>query len=144
MLLIWILGFFIEFFIDAAPELVLLHPFLNKTYSGLCHQEAQKLISCGFNHTLVCSRCAGIYIGAFISSIVAFLYIPKFRLSRNYLIYAGAPMLLDVAFVFCGVYDYSKTAAFLTGFLLGSVSFFYILYGFQKSLEDFSKKRIGN
>lgn len=144
MLLIWILGFFIEFFIKFSPGLILLHPFLDKTYSGLCHQDPQKAIISGISHTLVCSRCAGIYIGAFLSSLIAILHMPKFITAPKYLVYAGIPMLADVALASLGVYSYSKTLAFLTGLLLGSVSFFYILYGLQKYVEDFSNKRMSN
>ncbi len=141
LIAVWISGFLVEFFIKDLPALALFHPFLNKTYSGVCHQDPNKLISCENAHMLVCARCAGIYFGAFFSSLLAFFYVPEFKLKSKYLIYASAPVLLDVILTTIGVYAYTKTAAFLTGFLLGSISFFYILGSLQMFFEDVSHKR---
>ena len=45
-------------------------------------------------------------------------------------------MLLDVILYSVKAYNYSKITAFLTGLLLGSVGFLYILEAFEKFIVE--------
>lgn len=136
MLLIWCAGIFIEWFITLDEHFVILLPFLQNTYSLVCHQEKLKLISMGTSETLTCARCTGIYIGLYIVSIVYLFFVPKIELRIKYLFVAALPMIVDVALTTLKIYQYTKTAAFITGFLLGSTGFLYLCNGLKNLLNE--------
>lgn len=51
------------------------------------------------------------------------------------------PIVLDIIFYIMGLYSYSKSAAFITGFLLGSVGFFYLYYGLENIYQELVTNR---
>ena len=141
LIFVWSSGIFIEFIIEYIPGSVYLFPWLKKTYSTVCHQENYKLIEYSGYHTLVCARCSGIYIGAFLSSFIALFIRFKERLGIHVLLTAMIPIVLDIIFYTMGLYSYSKSAAFITGFLLGSVGFFYLYYGLENIYQELVTNR---
>lgn len=141
LLLIWNLGIFSEFLIIRISGLNSLIPFLSIGYSNVCHQAVWKTIGQGAIHTLVCSRCSGIYAGALAFSLAALFMRGRFFLKSTRLLgIMMLPMLADVIFYNSGLYNYSKTAAFLTGFLSGSGLFLYILGAFFKIFNTTENK----
>jgi len=99
--------------------------FLKMFYGLFCHQENDKCIFLFENYFLVCSRCAGIYVGVFAASAITLF--SNLNIKKNiYLILAIGLLVLDVALNSFSVKEYSKTFAFGTGFLLGSILFLYI------------------
>lgn len=70
------------------------------------------------------------------ASFISLFISLKKRLPVKYLIFSGIPMLLDVILYSVNVYNYSKMIAFLTGLLLGSTGFFYILDAFEKFIVE--------
>lgn len=133
LILVWCTGIMAEFLIPSSGLFAIVYPFANLCYSHVCHQLPQKTIVFGQSHLLVCSRCAGIYAGVLLSSFLSlfvFDYINK-KLKLMYLYLAALPMLTDVIFYSIHMYSYSKIIAFITGILLGSVGFFYILEAFE-------------
>jgi uncharacterized membrane protein len=139
LITIWLFGIFIEFFIPFQKALAYLFPILENIYSTVCHQKPEKLIEISGHHTLVCARCTGIYLGGFISSFIL-LFIAKINLKDGKLIIAASiPMLIDVLLYSSGLYEYSKTIAFITGLLLGSVGIAYIYNGLQILVEKNGK-----
>ncbi|MFC2135423.1 DUF2085 domain-containing protein [Bacteroidota bacterium] len=141
LIFIWSSGIFIEFVIEYIPVSVYLFPWIKKTYSLVCHQESYKLIELNGLHTMVCARCSGIYIGALLSSFIALFISLKERLGIHILLIAMIPMVLDVIFYTAGLYSYSKSAAFITGFLLGSAGFFYLYYGLENIYYELKTNR---
>ncbi len=126
-ILIWVLGFSFECFINISPSLLSYYPFIKETYSLVCHQNPKKTIELSFGKLLVCSRCSGIYIGAFIMSFIS-LFTKKYPIIKNKLLYLSASLLfLDVLLTTINFYNYSKLIAFLTGLFFGSLLFFYFL-----------------
>ena len=125
IILFWCIGILWEIVIFYFPTSSFFLPLLKYNYSIVCHTQSEKLFSYSSFHTLVCSRCSGIYFGALIS---AFLIIIGFYkgVSTKFLILSSLPMLFDVFFSSLSIYDYSHTIALFTGFLLGSIGFFYI------------------
>lgn len=121
---IWIFGFLspvITKFIDP-----FIHFLFSRTYSRICHQDIEKCISVGGESMLVCARCAGIYIGAFLATILnVFTRIPI--LTLKLIIIFSLPLILDVSFTFSGLYSYSQLIAFITGLSFGSAITFVIL-----------------
>lgn len=133
IILIWYVGIFFEFTTKINQQLLVLLPFIKKSYSLICHQEHYKLIEINGVKSLVCSRCVGIYFG---SLIVSFIYIFKKKLQEpklKYFLLSTIPLLLDVILTTVKFYNYSKILAFSTGFLFGSYTFLY----FYKGLINF-------
>lgn len=140
LLAIWNAGIFIEFIAPHFESAYRIYPVLKKAYSLVCHQEAEKLISYNGMHTMVCARCVGIYLGLLGASLLAFFFSMKKRINISYLFIAAMPLLLDVIFVLMALYNYSKNVAFVTGFLLGSVGFFYLYYGLENLIAELKTK----
>jgi len=133
---LWCFGIFIEWFAKIDGHLILALPFLQKTYSLVCHQEINKLISWDGLHTLTCARCTGIYLGLLFSSTMVLFRLPKKIHPIKFLLIAAIPMMADVVFYTFGVYPYSKVIAFSTGLLLGSIGFFYLYVGLIKLIDE--------
>jgi len=124
-ILIWCLGILWEIVIHHFPSSFYFLPFLKYNYSVVCHIQSEKLFVFGNFHTLVCSRCSGIYFGALISSFIILLGFSK-NFSTKVLFLSSLPMFLDIFLYSLNVYDYSKYSALLSGLLLGSIGFIYI------------------
>ncbi len=140
LILLWVGGIFIQFYIPAFNDLFYLLPFLEKTYSTVCHQQPEKLITLNGHKTLVCARCTGIYLGALLSSFGLLFLKLKNILNIKFLIIASIPLLGDVILYSTGIYSYSKTIALITGLLLGSIGFLYIHEGIMDLFEEKNKK----
>ena len=139
LILIWFLGIFIEWFTKIDEHFVLVFPYLQKTYSLVCHQEKNKLLLFGGAETLTCARCTGIYLGLLLSSFIVLIKLSKWKLHINILLIAAAPMMVDVLFTSLNIYNYSKFIAFSTGLLLGSTGFFYLYAGLNDLILEFKK-----
>jgi len=136
---IWCIGFFFEWLIPLDEKLLTLLPFLHQTYSLICHQEKVKLITSHGFESLVCSRCAGIYIGLLAGSFLSIFRIPQKNPNIKVLAVCLIVMLLDITAYSIGIYHYSKFIAFITGFLLGSVAFSYFYNGIIQLFTEIKK-----
>jgi uncharacterized membrane protein len=136
---VWCIGFFFEWLIPLNEKLLALLPFLHQTYSLICHQQKVKLITFHGFESLVCSRCAGIYIGLFAGSLLAIFRLPQKNPNIKVLSVCILIMLLDIAAYSIGIYHYSKLIAFITGFLLGSIAFSYFYNGVIQLFTEIKK-----
>ncbi|MGE5429587.1 MAG: DUF2085 domain-containing protein [Syntrophomonadaceae bacterium] len=136
LLFIWFLGIFLNVLIPFYEFPAGVYLFGSLCYSHVCHQITEKTIFIMGRPLLVCSRCFGIYTGLIIASLISLFITLNEKLHLKYLILSGIPMILDVILYSVKVYNYSKMAAFLTGFLLGSAGFFYILEAFEKFIAE--------
>lgn len=136
LILIWCVGIFIELFIKIDGHFVFTLPYLQKTYSLVCHQEQDKLLSFGGYETLICARCTGIYLGLLISSFFILFKLPRWKLHINILLIVSVPMIVDVVLTTLNIYSYSKLIAFSTGLLLGSFGFFYLYTGLNNLILE--------
>jgi uncharacterized membrane protein len=127
------MGIFSEWLLPVFNNVLLAIPFLQKTYSLVCHQFNERSISSGNFETLVCARCVGIYLGLLLSSFVFLFRTQKETPDIKYLFIMAIPLLADVILHSFNVYNYSRTIAFCTGLLLGSTGFLY-LYGALNNL----------
>jgi uncharacterized membrane protein len=126
---IWILGFLLP---AISPANNFMTNFLlSKIYSTVCHQESAKCISIGGATMLVCARCSGIYAGALTASLFSLLLIVP-SISLKVFMLSLIPLVIDVFFTFTGVYVYSQSLAFATGFILGNVVYLFL----QSELEN--------
>ncbi|MCX6174296.1 MAG: DUF2085 domain-containing protein [Ignavibacteriales bacterium] len=139
LFLIWFLGIFIEWFIKIDEHFVFALPYLQKTYSLVCHQEKNKLLLFDGIETLTCARCTGIYLGLLLSSLLVLFKLPKRKLHIKILLVAAAPMIADVLLTSLNIYAYSKLIAFFTGLLLGSFGFFYLYAGLNNLILELKK-----
>lgn len=131
LIIIWVFGVFIEFFIPLQNNLAYIFPFFEGIYSTVCHQQPAKLININGHQTLVCARCTGIYLGGLLSSFIL-LFISKTNFKNGKLmLVASLPMLIDVIFYSSNLYNYSVNIAFITGLFFGSIGIAYIYNGLQ-------------
>jgi len=136
LILLWVLGIFIEVIIPQFDNLAFLYPFLKIIYSHVCHQQPEKVLSIDGNNLLVCSRCTGIYLGSLVASLIL-LFVPIIKINNiKYLILATVPMLIDVILYSSGVYSYSKELALFSGILFGIAGIIYIYNGLQILLAE--------
>ncbi|MHB8905213.1 MAG: DUF2085 domain-containing protein [Melioribacteraceae bacterium] len=133
VLLIWFSGIFVEWLIRFDNHFLFALPFLQKTYSLVCHQGKAKLFLFNNGETLTCARCTGIYLGLLLVSFAFLFKDYKKKFPVKFLLYSSVPMFADVILYSMDLYHYSKLIAFSTGLLLGSVGFLY-LYGGLKNL----------
>ena len=138
-ILIWCAGIFIETFIHMNDNLPFLYLFMKKSYSTVCHQNSAKLIELGIGSTMVCSRCTGIYLGIFMSSVITLFITVQKTLDIKFLFFASIPLLIDVIFSSLGIYEYSKTAALITGILWGWTAFLYFYNGLENYILEINK-----
>ncbi len=80
----------------------------------------------------------GIYLGAFISSLIVLFYSKKLVLTLIPITVFFSVLVSDVILVQLKFYEYSKTIAFITGLFFGSITFVYILSVFENSFLEYS------
>lgn len=142
LVLLWLSGIFLLFFIPVWTPSVKLFPMLNMLYSQVCHQIPYKLIHYHNTFSLVCARCAGIYTGAFAASAYVLLTGLKFKTSAKLLVFSSIPMITDVVLYSAGFYPYSHYIAFFTGGLFGTICFFYIFQGLKLLISEFNSGKV--
>lgn len=100
----------------------LLNPpaLLRFLFRATCHQLPERSLFLAGEQMLVCSRCAGVYAGVFLGSL---LPVPKrwFRAARPLLVASFLVVGLDVALQDLGVHPVWHSARLLTGAQLGWV-----------------------
>ena len=109
--------------------------FLHKPFSLICHQQHDKLITINNASTLVCARCAGIYLGGLLGNIYLFFRRSNYTRMKLFVL-ASLPMLLDVVFYSIGLYNYSKIIAFSTGLIFGFFMMLVMFNGIENFLSE--------
>ena len=132
MLLLLIAGTLYRF-LFANSDYLFLEFLLVNFYSTVCHQQIDKSLSIGNNHMLVCTRCAGIYIGSFIASLV-FFFTNSIQISIKILFISAALLIADVILVLFGAYEYTKIISFFTGTVFGAILYIYLMYELEQFL----------
>lgn len=130
------MGIFIEILLPIFPSLSYFFPFLNLTYSHVCHHQPEKLIYFEYGQTLTCARCTGIYVGSFVSAVLLLFFKVKQNISYKLFLIAVVFILIDIIMYSTGVYNYSKIIALLTGMFLGSIVFYYFYKGLNEFFTD--------
>jgi uncharacterized membrane protein len=125
LLSIWILGFLLPAI--SSTNNFMTNFLLSKIYSTVCHQESAKCISIGGASMLVCARCSGIYAGALTAGLFSLLLIVP-SISLKVFMLSLIPLVIDVFFTLTGVYVYSQSLAFTTGFILGNVVYLFLQF----------------
>ncbi|MBW9221625.1 DUF2085 domain-containing protein [Methanothermococcus sp. SCGC AD-155-C09] len=128
LFLIFYMGIFLAPYLYDIDELSSL--FIYSIYSQICHQMPERSYYI-FNHKMaVCARCFGIYTGILFGMII-YPFIKRLNNfktpNRWYLILALIPMGIDGTTQLIGLRESFNELRFITGFLGGFVSLFYIL-----------------
>ena len=101
-------------------------------FGFLCHQLPERSFFIDGHKLAVCSRCTGLYFGATLT-LMFYPLLRSLRVAhtphRRWLILAAIPIFLDFLLTFVGVWENTHTTRFVTGFLLGSVTVFYVMPG---------------
>ena len=124
LLVTWIFGFLAPILFQAYNPVY--QYLLDRFYSTMCHQDAEKCILIKNESMLVCARCAGIYIGAFIRGLVSLIR-KQFKINLSTIIIMALPLLADVFLTATGIYVYSQIRAFITGLIFGSMVYIIII-----------------
>jgi|GEM_PF-257061 len=136
LLALWCFAFSFDSLFNGSIEAAITYPFLKYIFHLVCHQLNEKSFLINGNYLMVCARCTGIYLGAFLTSIVALLYTKRTSLTLRWLYISMIPMLVDVASNTFHIYSYSKIFAFFTGLFFGSTVFIYILSTIENNFTD--------
>jgi uncharacterized membrane protein len=98
----------------------------------LCHQIPERSFFISGHPFAVCARCTGIYAG-FAAAALAYPIFRSLRQTttpeRKWLFIAAAPLAIDWAVEFFGLWQNTHTSRFLTGALLGATAVFFVLPG---------------
>jgi uncharacterized membrane protein len=132
----WCLGIILPVYSHSNDLTFISTIFMNKFYSLVCHQDPAKSFFINGYKLEVCARCTGIYFGGLLFAILSlFIPIPVLK-NKKLLLTAIVPMLADVILYSIGVYSYSKSIAFITGFILGSVCILYIFVSIEQLFSE--------
>jgi uncharacterized membrane protein len=103
-----------------------------RSFSYVCHQIPERSFFIAGHQFAVCSRCTGLYAG-FAAATVVYPLIRSLRRTeapaRKWLFIAAAPLAIDFALGFLGIWENTHSSRFITGVLLGAVSVFYVMPG---------------
>jgi uncharacterized membrane protein len=140
---------FLALIVGAPLALSAGHPFwsftIYRSFSYVCHQIPERSFFIAGHQFAVCARCTGLYAG-FAAATFFYPLVRSLRRTeappRKWLFIAAAPLAIDFALGFFGIWENTHSSRFLTGALLGSVSVFYVMPGLMDlSLKTWRVKR---
>ena len=125
------------------------HPFVGltiyKSFSYVCHQIPERSFFIFGHQFAVCARCTGLYAG-FTVATVCYPLVRSLRQieapPRKWLFIAAAPLAIDFALGYLGIWANTHSSRFATGALLGAVAVFYVMPGLMDlSLREWGTKK---
>jgi uncharacterized membrane protein len=112
-------------------------------FSHLCHQIPERSFLIGGYQFAVCARCTGLYAGFSVATCGYPLLRSLRRIDappRKWLFIAAAPLAVDFALGYLGIWENTHLSRFLTGTLLGAAAVFYVMPGLiDLSLTDWRR-----
>jgi uncharacterized membrane protein len=116
-----------------------------RAFSYVCHQIPERSFFIAEHQFAVCARCTGLYAGFTLATVVYPLVRPLTQIEtphRNWLFFAAAPLAVDFALGFFGIWNNTHFSRFGTGALLGAVAVFYVMPGLMDlSLREWYSMR---
>jgi uncharacterized membrane protein len=142
MLALFFIGVIVGAPLALANEYEAIGKTIYRNLHYLCHQIPERSFFIAGHPLAVCARCTGIYAGFAAAALVY----PLFRSlrqttapARKWLFLAAAPLAIDWAIEFFGIWPNTHTSRFATGALLGATALFYVMPG----LMDLSLREWG-
>ncbi|HEY3037281.1 MAG TPA: DUF2085 domain-containing protein [Pyrinomonadaceae bacterium] len=112
------------------------HPFWGQTiyraFSYVCHQIPERSFFIAEHQFAVCARCTGLYAGFTLATVVYPLVRSLRQIeapARKWLFMAAAPLAIDFALGYLGIWNNTHFSRFATGALLGAVAVLYVMPG---------------
>jgi uncharacterized membrane protein len=107
-------------------------------FAPVCHQHAERSFFLLGRALAVCHRCVGIYLGLFLGSIIPFdsrsLLAPPFK-RRLWVLGATAPLFLDAALPYLGIWKNSAPSRVVSGFIFGIMLTWLLVPGVEELLD---------
>ena len=115
-----------------------------RSFSYVCHQIPERSFFIAGHPFAVCSRCTGLYAG-FAAATFAYPLVRSLRNTeappRKWLFLAAAPLAIDFAVGYLGIWEKTHSSRFATGAILGAVAVFYVIPGLMDlSLREWRQK----
>ena len=115
-----------------------------RSFSYVCHQIPERSFFIAGHPFAVCSRCTGLYAG-FAAATFAYPLVRSLRNTeappRKWLFLAAAPLAIDFAVGYLGIWENTHSSRFATGAILGAVAVFYVIPGLMDlSLREWRQK----
>jgi len=115
-----------------------------RSFSYFCHQIPERSFFIAGHQFAVCARCTGLYAG-FAAATMAYPLVRSLRQieapPRKWLFLAAAPLAMDFAVGYFGIWENTHSSRFATGALLGAVAVFYVMPGLMDlSLREWRQK----
>ena len=115
-----------------------------RAFSYFCHQIPERSFFIAGHQFAVCSRCTGLYAG-FAVATFAYPLVRSLRQTeappRKWLFLAAAPLAIDFAVGYLGIWENTHSSRFVTGALLGAVAVFYVMPGLMDlSLREWRQR----
>lgn len=112
-------------------------------FSHLCHQIPDRSFFIAGQQFAVCARCTGLYAGFTVATLSYPLCRSLRRTDtppRKWLFIAAAPLGVDFALGYFGIWENTHLTRCVTGALLGSVAVLYVMPGLMDlSLKDWRR-----
>lgn len=117
--------------------------FLYSFFGHICHQLDSRSIHILGGKLGVCSRCWGIYSGFLIGTLITtFINFKKTINTRNIIIIASIPILLDIALDTVIIHESNLITKVLSGFIFGLVISSAILFTLNEAIIELINKRV--
>ncbi len=127
----WCAGFSLKSLSGGSSLSIVSSPVLNLFYHNVCNQNDHKLIIINGFPLLVCARCTGIYLGAFITSVIILISLTNIKVSNILFKFALVILAADVIINNFFFTNYNKLTAFFTGLFFGAVCFLMVINIFE-------------
>ena len=132
LVLVWIAGIVLVPVLRASGGDSTLLSILARAYGGVCHQLDDRSFHIAGHPLAVCSRCFGIYVG-YLAGLIVYPFTRSLTQTelpqRSWLIAALAPVAIDFAGGFLGIFENTQASRALTGMIAGAAGAFYTLPG---------------
>lgn len=119
----------------------LLSFVLYEAFSHLCHQAPERSFFIAGHPFAVCARCTGLYAG-FAVAVALYPLLTFLKRTdtpeRKWLFIAAAPLAIDFALGFLGIWENTHFSRFSTGAILGAVTVFFVMPGLVQ-LSQYSR-----
>ncbi len=131
--LAWLAGIFLAPYLRAQG--IRWAGLVQAVYSPVCHQlPSRSFLAWGFPLG-VCARCLGIDLG-FAAGLLAYPFLRGFQSvrlpDRKVFLAVSAPIVIDTAATFLGLWGSSGPVRLALGFLWGSILPYYLITGFAE------------
>lgn len=105
---------------------------LYEAFSHLCHQTPERSFFIAGHPFAVCARCTGLYTG-FAVAVALYPLLTSLKRTdtpeRKWLFIAAAPLAIDFALGFLGIWENTHFSRFSTGAILGAATVFFVMPG---------------